>query len=184
MSRLTPFARRALAIVVTLLAGASCGGDRVTSAGSPSGEESPLPLLATQRDSTLLQCDEPESDQVATEVIGPLGGTLAIGNTRVVIPANAVPGLTSFRLTIPRSRLVEISVRAGDAEHFLFDQPVLVAIDYGRCASGLSPLDPVTVWHIDESSKSLLEPMLGVDLRLFHTVTFYTGHLSGYAVAE
>ena len=117
-------------------------------------------------------------------MIGPQGGTLAIGNTSVVIPRNAVLAATTFRLTIPASPLVEIAVRAGDAEHFVFDEPVLVTIDYGRCADAGADLPPLTAWHIDETSKALLENMSGVDFRALHVMTFYTGHLSGYAVAD
>jgi hypothetical protein len=102
----------------------------------------------------------------------------------VLIPANAVLSPTTFRLIVPASRIVEIAVRAGDAEHFLFEQPVLVTIDYGRCADALSRTGTLSVWHIDESSKALLENMSAVDLRLLHTISFYTGHLSGYAVAD
>ena len=82
------------------------------------------------------------------------------------------------------SSCVEIAVRAGDAEHVVFAQPVLLTIDYGRCAAGLSAQQALTAWHIDETSKALLENMSGVDLRALHVITVYTGHLSGYAVAD
>lgn len=133
---------------------------------------------------TLLRCEPAASRQSVSGVIGLLGGTLQIGNTRVVIPRNAVPVATTFTLTVPASPIVEISVRAGDAEHYVFQEPVLVTIDYSRCASALASQRPVTAWHIDESTKQLLENMGGVDLRPSSTITFATGHLSGYAVAD
>lgn len=183
MSRRFSFAR-ALPLALLLAAVASCGSDRATSPTPPS-QLLGLPILGSGSGSpTLLQCDPPAAADSVTALIGPLGGTLALGNTRVVIPENAVLSLTPFKLKVPASRLVEISVRGGDAEHFLFLQPVLVQIDYGRCAGSLGLLKPISVWHIDESSKALLENMGGTDLRLLHTISFYTGHLSGYAVAE
>lgn len=133
---------------------------------------------------TLLRCEPAAVSHSVSSVIGLLGGTLQIGNTRVVIPENAVPAPTVFTLTVPQSALVEISVRAGTADHYVFQRPVVVTIDYGRCAGSLDPLRPVTAWHIDESSKRLLENMGGLDLRPSSTITFVTGHLSGYAVAD
>jgi hypothetical protein len=183
MSRRLPRTSRLLSLVALVLAATSCG-DAATGV-VPGGPDSLLvPVVGDARGVRLLQCDPPATAQTATAIIGPLGGTLALGNTKVVIPANAVLANTSFRLTIPVSRLVEISVRAGDAEHFVFEQPVAVSIDYGRCADERSLLSPLSVWHIDESTKSLLERMASVDVRLLHTVTFSTGHLSGYAVAD
>jgi hypothetical protein len=40
------------------------------------------------------------------------------------------------------------------------------------------------VWYIDPATGTLLENMLGVDNKLTRTITFSTGHLSGYAVAN
>jgi hypothetical protein len=177
---------RLFALAVAFASVASCGGGEATTGvtgDAPTGLLSLPPLIGGSNPS-LLACDAPATDSSTTGVIGPLGGLLAIGGTQVLIPANAVLVPTTFRLTIPASRLVEISVRAGSAEHFLFEKPVLVTIDYGRCAGAVPLSASLSAWHIDETSKSLLENMSGVDLRLLHTITFYTGHLSGYAVAD
>lgn len=176
---------RAFALSVLVLVAASCGGDASTGVPVRATPDSLLVSgLGNGSSATLLQCDPPDTAQSATAIIGPLGGTVAIGNTIVAIPANAVLAPTSFRLSIPASRLVEISVQAGDSLHFYFLKPVLVTIDYGRCADAVPPQSSLSVWHIDETSKSLLELMPSVDLRLLHTISFYTGHLSGYAVAD
>lgn len=178
MPRFRSIPRLAL-LALLALGGASCAGD------AASGVAGTATLrLGTAGKATLLQCDPAAAGQSVTGLIGPQGGVLAIGNTRVVIPELAVLQPTDFTLTVPASRLVEISVRAGSAQHFVFERPVLVSIDYGRCASGLSPLRPVSAWYIDESSKALLERMPSLDLRAANTVTFQTGHLSGYAVAD
>ena len=133
---------------------------------------------------TLLACDPPADSQSTTALVDAAGGVLELGGTRVVIPANAVLAPTTFRLTIPPTRTVQIVVRAGDAKHFLFASPVVVTIDYGRCAGLLAPTRPVTAWHIDETTAALLQDMGGLDLRAAHAITFSTGHLSGYAVAD
>jgi hypothetical protein len=176
---------RAAALAIAFaVAAASCGDATTAPAAPDAGADLRLPLIGGSSSSRLLECDPAPAAQTVTGIVDALGGTLAIGGTRVVIPANAVLGPTTFRMTIPASRLVEISVKAGEADHFVFALPVMVSIDYGRCAPELSALQPLSVWHIDESSKALLENMSGVDLRLFHTITFFTGHLSGYAVAD
>ena len=43
---------------------------------------------------------------------------------------------------------------------------------------------PLTAWHIDPVTHELLEPMVSIDNKLLHTVTFTTIHLSGYALAN
>lgn len=173
---------RLFALAFALLTAASCGDAATGIAGRDAG--SLRPLVDTTSQPTLLACDPASTTQTATGIIGPLGGTLAIGATSVTIPANAVLAPTSFQLTIPASRLVEISVKAGNADHYVFLQPVVVTIDYGRCAGSLSPLTALSAWNIDEATKAPLENMGGVDARLLHTITFATIHFSGYAVAD
>ncbi|MDB4880918.1 MAG: hypothetical protein JWL60_2364 [Gemmatimonadetes bacterium] len=175
--------RRVAALAFAIVAGAACATDSSTGVAPGAAGEPRLPLVGGSG-STLLQCEPPAAAQTVTGVIGLPGGTLQVGGTRMVIPENAVPTPTTFTLTVPRSPFVEISVRAGDAEHYLFQRPVLVTIDYGRCAGSLDPVRPVTAWHIDEGSRSLLENMRGLDVRLTRSITFSTGHLSGYAVAD
>lgn len=178
-------AARLLALALVLATGAGCAADRGTGVGAGGSDGAlPLPLAAAPGSPTLLQCAPAAEEQTTTALIGPLGGTLSLGATSVVIPRDAVLAPTTFRLTIPASPLVEIAVRAGSAEHFVFAQPVLMTIDYGRCAASVPALQPLSVWHIDETSKALLENMGGVDFRALHVITFYTGHLSGYAVAD
>jgi len=179
--------RRLASITVAALlvvASTSCTGDNVSGPAQAPATSLSLPLLGGSSSPALLQCDPPAAADSVTGIIGALGGTLQLGGTSVVIPQNAVLTPTPFTLKVPASRLVEISVKAAGTDHYVFLQPVLVTIDYGRCAGGLSLLQPVTAWHIDETTKALLEPMFGVDVRLTHSITFYTGHLSGYAVAD
>jgi len=181
-------------LFVALLAVAACTGDvasptRPLNGGAGAAGSSallPLPTLLTQpsaSDATLIACPTATTQSV-TSRIGPLGGLLALGNTRVVIPVGAVLLPQDFTLTIPASSYAEIRVRAGSAEHYLFKQPVLMTIDYSRCATPELERHQLAVWNIDETSKTLLEQMIGVDEKLTHTIVFTTIHLSGYAVAD
>jgi hypothetical protein len=167
-----------LALVLTLLAGAGCASEHPTAATAAAS------LLPGFGDPTKLLVCPSGTAQSATGVIGSLGGVLSVGGTSVTIPANAVLQPTSFTLTVPASKYVEIEVTAGDADHYLFSQPVVVAIDYGRCGGGSLLSTPHQAWNIDPATKALLENMGGVDSKLTHTVVFSTIHFSGYALAD
>jgi hypothetical protein len=178
-------------LVVALLTVAACSGDvapptRPTDAATvAAGRPALLPLITqpSTTGATLIACPTATTQSV-TARIGPLGGLLALGNTRVVIPLGAVLFPQDFTLTIPASPYAEIRVRAGSAEHYLFQHPVLMTIDYSRCATPELDTRQLSVWNVDESSRALLEQMSGVDDKLTHTIVFTTIHLSGYAVAD
>jgi hypothetical protein len=172
------FPKIGLALLLAALVG--CPGDSGTPTG-PSKDPGPTKSVSAAA-ATLIAC--PASTTVtSSQLIGPLGGVLAAGGIRVVVPVNAVLAPTAFTLTVPASNYLEIDVKAGGAEHFLFERPVLVAIDYGRC--GLPRFhSALTAWQIDPASKALLEPMPTLDTGLTNTVIFTTIHFSGYAVAD
>jgi hypothetical protein len=172
-------------IVVALafgLATAGCAGDGHT-APAASDATSASTLFGTSGSTPQLVTCAPATTESTTALVGPLGGILALGTTRVIIPANALLAPTQLHLTIPASSNVEIDVSAEGTDHFLFEAPIFVSIDYGRCGSSLDA-STLSVWHIEPSSHVLLENMGGIDLKLFHTITFATGHLSGYAIAD
>lgn len=183
-----------LRLALGLLAVAACSGDVTspTPAASPAGGASApsllpgvLPdLLPVDTTGTALMTCPTSDTQTVTSRIGPSGGVLAIGNTTVVIPLGAVLFPEDFSLTVPASRYAEIRVRTGSAEHYIFQLPVSMTIDYSRCASPALDAQSLSVWNIDPDTKALLAPMVSVDAKLTHTVTFTTIHLSGYAVAD
>jgi hypothetical protein len=109
---------------------------------------------------------------------------VSLGGHSIQIPGGALLDPTPITLTEPASRYVEIGVQAGDAEHFLFELPVVVTISYDRCSRSNIDRTPLQVWYIDPITHELLENMGGVDDKLARTVTFLTSHLSGYAIAE
>jgi hypothetical protein len=112
-----------------------------------------------------------------------LGGTLALDGSKVVLPLGALLEPTTIALTIPASPYMEIDVKANDAEHFLFEKPILITIDYSRCNRFDLFFRPLTVWQIDPQTKAFIERMGGVDNKLLRRITFSTTHLSGYAIA-
>jgi hypothetical protein len=168
--------RRGIAVLAAVVAATvSCGEPRATTGvGRPRSDRSSLP--------NLLQCPTNQT-QSSQALVGVLGGTVQVGGTSITIPAGALSVPTLITVTVPASQYVEIDVRANDLLSFLFNAPVSVTIDYSRCTRANIANDTLSVWHIDPSTNTLLEDMGGVDDKTHETITFSTGHLSGYAVA-
>lgn len=138
---------------------------------------------AASASATLIECPS-STTQTGGGLLGPLGGTLQVGPATVVIPAGALLGETPISITVPASKYLEIDVSVPGTEHFIFQQPIAVTVDYGRCSRADIGLKLLQVWYIDSATKQPLEAMPTVDNKLTHSVTFTTGHLSGYALAN
>jgi hypothetical protein len=167
----------------------SCGDNHVTAPASPASAGANSPSLLGWlldglwgRPARLIECPSTETQQTSA-VIDVDGGALSLGGTRVVLPASAVLSPTTIELTIPASQYMEIEVTANGGEHFNFLRSVVVTIDYSRCGS-TPTFRPLSAWYIDSDSKDLLQRMPSDDNKLTRSVTFTTGHLSGYALAN
>jgi len=163
-------------MVAALLLATSCGEQRATApetSASRSQDGAP----------SLLEC--PTNETATTSgLVGLLGGAVQLGATGISIPAGAITAPTLFQVTVPSSRFMEIDVSAVGFQSFLFEQPVTITIDYSRCNRSDIDQQTLHVWHIDPVTKELLEDMGGTDDKVAHRITFTTGHLSGYAVAN
>jgi len=131
----------------------------------------------------LVTCPGGES-ATSTSELGPLGGVLSAGGVSVSVPAGALLEPVTMTLSVPASQYVEVDVSVEGVDHFLFETPVTVTMSYARCTRWDVLLFPNAVFHIDSDSKQLLERMPTFDNKLTRTVTFTTGHLSGYALAN
>lgn len=154
----------------------SCGEHRATApATSTSRSDGTSP--------SLVECPSNETTTTSA-IVGLLGGVIQLGGTSITVPNGALTAPTLLQVTIPASRYMEIDVTAVGFTSFVFQQPVSVTIDYSRCAR--SDLDQQTlhVWHIDPLTKQPLDDMGGSDDKASRRITFSTGHLSGYAVAN
>jgi len=130
----------------------------------------------------LLSCPV-DTSASATAVIGPHGGTVSVGRFSLRLPPHAVEEPTLFTFTVPASQYLEVDIRANNADHFVFNRPATITIDYARCDGNVdrSTLD---AWYIDRSSKGLIEAMHGHNALGLDEFVFTTGHLSGYALAD
>lgn len=129
----------------------------------------------------LIECPSTETLQTSA-VIDAAGGTLSLGGTRIVLPAYAVLSPTTVELTIPASRYMEVELTANGGQHFLFERAIFVTVDYSRCGDEADK--PLSVWYIDSDTKALLQRMLSLDNKFGRSITFVTGHFSGYALAN
>lgn len=140
-------------------------------------------LLDASGASALLECPTSQSAS-ALGLLGVGGGVVSIGGNSVQLPFGAVSLPTLIALRIPASSYVEVDVTANDLFSFVFRRPVSITIDYSRCPPEATDGVALTVWHIDPRTKALLEPMGGINDPVRRRITFVTGHLSGYAIAQ
>ncbi len=131
--------------------------------------------------STLISCPT-NTTQSTSALSGVLGGTVSLGGSSITIPSGALSLPTLITVTLPAGQYMEVDVQANNLTSFLFNQPVSITIDYARCNQNLSG-DTLTVWNIDQQTKALIQDMGGVNDAANQSITFTTGHLSGYAVA-
>jgi hypothetical protein len=134
--------------------------------------------------SSLVTCTAPAEERRGTFIVGPEGGTVTFGGARLQLPAGAVPVATVFEIVLPASAVVEVDVHAVGVPHYVFERPVTLTVSYERCGADPIPLDAVAEGvYIAHEPYTVLENMGGTLDRTARTVTFTTGHLSGYAVA-
>jgi hypothetical protein len=165
----------------------ACALGFATAACEPTGPISAPPAAAPNLTASsgprLIQCPSNETSS-AFGIVTPLGGSVSLNGHSILIPDGGLLEPTGITLTEPASQFMEIGIQAGDAEHFVFELPVLVTISYARCGRSNIDRTPLEVWYIDPVTHELLENMGGVDNKLLKTVSFWTTHLSGYAIAE
>ena len=158
----------------------ACGVPGITDVSARAGAH---PRAFDQSVANLVECPTTEATSTTTTVTA-LGGVVSVGGTSVSIPAGALLVPTTITVSVPASQYMEIDVSAEGVDHFLFELPVTVTLSYARCTRSNIDKEVLSVWYIDSATKELLELMGGVDDKLARTVTFTTGHLSGYALAD
>lgn len=165
-------------ILGAALVGAACSVSEITDV-----RQSTMVRAASATAVNFIECPTSATTS-ATALITPLGGVVSTGGTTVSIPAGAVLAPTTITVTVPASNLMEIDVSAAGVDHFVFQQPITVTLSYARCTRNDIDKSPLSVWYIDSVTKAAISAMGGVDDKIARTVTFITGHLSGYAIAN
>ena len=165
-------------LAIVLLAVPACR-ERGTPASPDSGN-----LLGFGTSTTLIAC--PNSTPVSTTaLVDPLlGGILSVQGASITIPPGALSLPTVITLTVPVNQHARVDITALDVDHLLFNTPVTVTIDYDRCARPALDSTSLDAWYLSPLGGTPIEKMPSTDDKSAHVVTFTTGHLSSYALAE
>ena len=159
---------------------AACSSDLATAPSTPAAVST-----LQVRDGwpqSLLYCPSARSMQ-ASATIGRDGGVVGVGGFSMRVPGGAVSDPTRFTLQVPASQYLEVEISAEGQKHYQFQRAVMVTLDYSRCALDLRAGD-FSAWYIDSDTKEPLANMGGHDDRGRRRITFFTNHLSGYAIAN
>jgi hypothetical protein len=171
-------------VALPLLLAAACSTDSVRDPVAPLASAELAPLSATPQSlefEALLPC--PSKKGVSTRaVIGRDGGIVYVDGHVLLVPRGAVSKKTSFKISAPASKYLELDITADGEDSFQFNSPVIVRVNYARCPESALPKSPLAAWWID-SNKARLGVMPSYDDRERRALTFVTDHLSGYAIA-
>jgi hypothetical protein len=170
---------------VVLAGGVSCTSDDALGPSEPSTpaqmaadtQQSQLlgGILSGIKNLNLLSCSA-QQNLVVTKVVGPGGGTIVVGNHRLVIPAGALARNYTIRAEQVTGRVN--SVRFAP-EGLRFLKPAKLTLSYSNC----SPLLLLKrVVYTDELLR-ILELIPSLDNLKTKTVTGDIRHFSRYAVA-
>jgi hypothetical protein len=177
--RLLPAAAVLAAVLV-----AACGGDSLTDPSSPRPSRRLLrgaELAAV----TLVSCPASESELDALGIVGVWGGEIEGDEITVQVPSAAVDEITGITVHMPASPYLEVNFNANGYEHYTFDVPITVSIDYSRCPdSAIQSHAALRVVYLDDATRQPIEDMGGIVDSVARTITFQTRHFSSYAVSE
>src|SRR4051812_9766739 len=95
-------------------------------------QSSPVEPQFSVSNPSMVECPTSVTHSVSS-LIGPLGGLLWLDGSSVTIPVGAVLVPTTITFTIPASNYMEIDVHAAGVDHYQFEKPISVTIDYSRC---------------------------------------------------
>lgn len=156
---------------------ANCSADAPTS--SASAPTFSLSRVGARHD--LLACAGGNDAVTVRTQIGPQGGRIELAGFVMVVPQGALLDTTTFVMRVPESKFLKVKIRARSEQHFTFEKPVSITLNYARCRK--VPSDP-TGWYVDEDTNVQLEQMPGRNDAAAQSFTLETGHLSGYALAN
>lgn len=167
----------ALPVLVSLL---SCAD--LTTPTAPVAEVA-SPASLSMAGGRLITC--PASDvQVVSGNIGVGGGRIGVNGHELLVPKGALSSPQRFQMEVRSSPHLVVSFRAEGHEHFQFNAPVFLTLNYSRCESDAESAPELRMYYVDAASLSILEDVGGVMDTGANSVTAATDHLSDYAVGS
>lgn len=124
----------------------------------------------------LLVCD-PQQSLRTSKYIGPYGGTIEVGNHKLVIPRGAL----SSTVLITATQQSGTSAMVDFQPHGLkFSQPAALQLSYGSCSAPSGSVQSIV--YVNENNQ-IVEAPPSVDDARSENVNGLIDHFSGYAVA-
>lgn len=120
-----------------------------------------------------LQGCTPRDAQYGTATIGPSGGELDVGSTRLIIPPGALTKIVQVSGTSPAGGTPTVIFEPSGLQ---FKKPAGLIIDASNCT------DVPDVVYVDDLG-GISPPIAAVYSNWWHTVAAPIDHFSGYAVA-
>ncbi|HKO29065.1 MAG TPA: hypothetical protein VJU80_16525, partial [Solirubrobacteraceae bacterium] len=136
-----------LLLVASLVLAAACAESPTSPLANQAAVQGPRFSTSTSAPA-LLVCPSNHT-MSASRVIGPEGGEVTIAGNRVQIPAGAVAQPTTFTLSAPAGRYMQLDISAAGYDHYFFQSPVTVTINYARCGNVNDISSMLSAWYID-----------------------------------
>lgn len=168
------------------LAAAACTESPSTAPAAETIRDADAPRAAIASDGATseepLVCSTSRTRSTSALIVPHRGGTVAVDGGGIAIPAGAVDRPTRISVTVPASRYAVVDIEADGHEHFEFEQPVEIWIDYARCPQTQTDGD-LDVWWVDAETTEMLERFDGRDDKAAQRITAESDHLSVYTLA-
>jgi hypothetical protein len=131
-------------------------------------------------DVKLLPCRN-DREQEETMTIGPDGGTLRLGEHRLVLPRGAVDREVRFTATLLADQFLKVDLRANGQESYRFQRAASLTLSYGRCEP---PADErrLRIFRIDAATNRVLADVGGEVSPRERTITASLESLSTYTI--
>lgn len=173
---------RVLALTLAAVFGAACSSSDATSpqsfaAGATTAQHARIPGLfggagEAPGGGALRGCT-PREPQYGTATIGPSGGELIVGSSRLIVPAGALTKTVEISGTTTADAMPTIYLEPHGLQ---FKKPAGLILDASNCT------DVPSAVYINEIGVAS-EPIAAVYSTLWRTIAVPIDHFSGYAVA-
>ena len=130
------------------------------------------------RTAGLVRCER-HPTYVGSAVIGPAGGTLRVGSSRVIVPPGALDKKVFITATMPEGEFITIRFEF-EPHGLVFRKPAGLVLDASGCDLG-EWAAPDIVYLSDDGE--ILERIDSYYSSFWHTVAAPIWHFSGYAIA-
>ena len=124
----------------------------------------------------LLVCD-PQRQLRSSKYIGPYGGTIAVGDHRLVIPRGALSSTVLITATQQSGPVAMVDFQPHGLK---FAQPAALQLSYGSCRAPSGSVQSIV--YVNENNQ-IVETPPSIDNARSDNVAGLINHFSGYAVA-